>query len=271
MNAFRNEFAGQFFGVNGRFYNVHLWPVDAKIPERAHGKFSTQTFVSERRYYTERGVRYAIWFTARYDDNCKNGHNDFAVTGEIWEATHDGRVKGRDCVSCGCLHDDIAKRFPEIVHVLKWHLCGETGPMHYAANTVYLAGDRDHNGLRKGETRQIINGKTKLPAWHLVAIDANGAEIALHKLEKYVDGATRPDCPYGLEYRPWCHEGEGKARDLDAARRVAIWPDATDAELSVEPNDLRAALADRLPALLADFRAMIDASGFIWSDDSSAI
>lgn len=140
--------------------------------------------------------------------------------------------------------------------------------MHYAANTVYLAGDRDHNGLRKGEARQIINGKSKLPAWRLVAIGADGAEIELHKLEKYVNAATKPDCPYGLEYRPWLREGEGKARDLDAARRVAIWPDATDAELSAEPDELRAALAARLPALLADFRAMIDASGFAWSAES---
>lgn len=271
MNAFRNEFAGQFFGVSGRFHNVHLWPVDAKIPERAHGKFSTQTFVSERRYYTERGVRYAIWFTARYDDNCKNGHNDFAVTGEIWQATRDGRTIGRDCVAFGCLHDDIAKRFPEIAHILKWHLCGETGPMHYAANTVYLAGDRDHNGLRKGEKRQIINGKTKLPVWRLVAVDAGGAEIGLYDLEKQVVAAAKPNCPYKLEYRPLWWEGEGKVRELEAARRVAIWPDATDAELIVEANDLRAALADRLPALLADFRAMIDASGFIWDDGSSAI
>lgn len=265
MTAFRNEFAGRFFGVSGRFNSVHLWPADAKIPERAHGKFSTQTFVSERRFYTENGTRYAIWFSARFDDNCTNGHNDFAVTGEIWQATHDRRIMGRDCVSCGCLHDDIATYFPEIAHVLKWHLTGETGPMHYAANTVYLAGDRDHNGLRKGEKRQIVNGKTKMPSWHLVAVDADGAKIDLHKLPKYVDGAAKPDCPYGLEYRPWCREGEGKARDLDAARRVAVWPDATDAELSVEPDELRAALAARLPGLLANFRAMIDASGFFWN------
>lgn len=265
MNAFRNEFAGQFFGVNGRFHNVHLWPVDAKIPERSHGKFSTQIFRSERRYFAEYGRRHAIWFTARYDDNCKNGHNDFAVTGEIWLANASGSPVGPDSVACGCIHEEIAKHFPEVAALLKWHLCGETGPMHYAANAVYLAGDRDHKGLRKGERRQIINGKTKLPAWQLVAIDASGAEMELYKLEKYIDSASKPDTSITLEYRPWCTEGEGKARDFDGARLLALWPDATDAELSVAPDELRAALAARLPGLLAEFRAMIDASGFLWT------
>lgn len=264
MTAFRNEFEGKFFEVPGRFHSVHLWPVDSKIPERSHGKFSTQTFVSERRYYNENGARFAIRFTARFDDNCKNGHNDFAITGEIWRATQHDHVFGHDCVACGCLHDEIVKRFPEIAHIVKWHLCGETGPMHYAANAVYLAGDRDHNGLRKGETRQIVNGKSKLPAWRLVAIDANGAEVEIHKIDKYIDAATKPDCPYGLEYRPWLREGEGKARELAAARNVAIWPEATDEELSVPSDDLRAVLNARLPGLLAEFRAMIDASGFVW-------
>lgn len=265
MNAYRDEFAGEFFGVKGRFDNVHLWPVDTKLPERVHGKFSTQTFRSERRYFIEHNKRHAIWFTARFDDNCKNGHNDFSVTGEIWFANASGSPVGPDAIAAGCIHEEIAKHFPEVADILKWHLCGETGPMHYVANAVYLAGDRDHNGLRKGERRQIINGRTKLPAWQLVAVDANGAEIELHKLDRYVDAATQPKTFATLGYRPWCTEGEGKARDLDGARRMALWPDATDAELSVEPEELRAALAARLPSLLADFRAMIDASGFLWA------
>lgn len=268
MNAIRDEFAGAFFGVPGCFQNVHLWSsTDPKIPERARGKFSTQTFVSEWRKYQEGGRHYLIRFEARFDDNCRNGHNDFAITGEIWRSTHDGRKVGRDCESCGCVHDDIAKRFPEVAHVIKWHLTGEAGPMHYVANTVYLAGNRDHNGLLEGEKRQIKNGRTGLPCWHLVAVDDAGEEVETHKLPKYIDSEEQPPAAHRLEYRPWYRVGEGKARDLDAARRVAVWPDATDAELSVDPAELRAALEARLPALLAEFRAMIDASGFLWSTE----
>lgn len=266
MTNFRNEFAGSFFGVPGRFQAVHLWnSTDPKVPERARGKFLTQTFVSEWRKYQERGAWYVIRFEARFDDNCRNGHNDFAITGEVWRSTHDGRKVGGDCESCGCIHDDVAERFPEVAHVIKWHLTGETGPMHYVANAVYLAGDRDHNGLRAGESRQLRNGRTGLPSWQLVAVDYAGNEIAKHGLQKYLDAETQPTASCRLEYRPWCRIGEGKARELDKARSAAVWPEATDAELSVDPAELRAALEARLPALLAEFRAMIEASGFIWT------
>lgn len=58
---------------------------------------------------------------------------------------------------------------------------------------------------------------------------------------------------------------EGKARDLDAARRVANWPEATDAELCVEKAELVAALNARLPGLLARFEADVRGAGFAWT------
>jgi hypothetical protein len=58
--------------------------------------------------------------------------------------------------------------------------------------------------------------------------------------------------------------GEGKARDLDAARSCAVWPEATDAELSQDKPALEAALMARLPALIAAFRADMEAAGFAW-------
>ena len=52
---------------------------------------------------------------------------------------------------------------------------------------------------------------------------------------------------------------EGKEPDLEAARRSAIWPDATLAQLQD-----RDALKARLPALLAEFRRDIESLGFVW-------
>src|SRR5215472_1957083 len=72
----------------------------------------------------------------RYDDECGNGHNTFSITGEIY-------IPGRrDCESCGCLHEEIAKAFPELAPFIKWHLFSTDGPMHYVANTVYFASER---------------------------------------------------------------------------------------------------------------------------------
>ena len=49
----------------------------------------------------------AIWAHVRYDDECGNGHNTFAITGTV-------RVpKQRDAAAGGCLHDDLALAFPE--------------------------------------------------------------------------------------------------------------------------------------------------------------
>jgi hypothetical protein len=149
----------------------------------------------------------------------------------------------------------IAAHLPELAPVIKWHLCNSAGPMHYLDNAVYLAGDRDCWGLRKGEWRQLRNGKTGLAAWVLEADK---------ELPKYVDAQTQPGDTARLRYVPWGREGEGKERELDAARRVAVWPDATDAELTQEPDALKAALLARLPGLLREFRAAVESLGFVY-------
>ena len=59
--------------------------------------------------------------------------------------------------------------------------------------------------------------------------------------------------------------GEGKARELDSARRAAVWPEASDAELSRSKEELTAALLERLPRLIADFMADLEAAGFDWA------
>lgn len=189
-----------------------------------------------------------------FDDSSKNGHATFRITGDV----RDTRYKGdRGYIMGGCLHGVIAAHFPELAHLIPWHLCSTDGPMHYVANAVYLAGERDYNGLRAGEERQIRNGGTGLLAWKL---ERTGGD----DLPRYVDSDTRPTETQTLSYVPWMRVGEGKARELDAARRVAVWPDASDAELCAEPDTLKAALLARLPDLLARFRADMDACGFIW-------
>ena len=191
----------------------------------------------------------------RFDDQCGNGHNSFAITGTI-------RDKYGKEIGGGCCHDEISRVFRELKPLLKWHLCSTDGPMHYISNTLYLAGDRDCHGLKAGESRQLVNGHSKLPSWELVAVDENGEFIPTYKLPKYADAEKAPESTFKLEWRPWCRIGEGKARELDAARRSAVWPDATDEELMAE--DLRQRLEDRLPALLHDFQQAIEGFGFVW-------
>lgn len=92
--------------------------------------------------------------TIRHDDECHNGHNSFAIAGEVYtrtarhgeaKVTRDGKLFWLD--SCGCLHEVIAKHFPDLAPLLRWHLFSANGPMHYLANALYWAG---HAGWCKG-------------------------------------------------------------------------------------------------------------------------
>lgn len=77
-----------------------------------------------------------ITVTIRLNDECKNGHQDFAITADIYEA---GKPKtDRYFISGGCCHDDIAKAFPEFIPFIKLHLCDYEGiPMYAVENGFY--------------------------------------------------------------------------------------------------------------------------------------
>jgi len=198
-----------------------------------------------------------IIVTVRYDDQCHNGHNTLAITTEEYEAhpiPGEKRIEHKSgrtmwLQSCGCGHDIVAKHCPDLAPLLKWHLCSSDEPMHYIANTVYHAGDRDHWGLRKGEFRPAHNEQGRL-LW------------TLKRPEQTEVSSNEVPPPVTIEWESVGRLGEGKERDLDAARRCAVWLDATDEELIV--SGLKERLLARLPALMAEFREAVESLGFVW-------
>lgn len=246
----------------------------------------------------------------RYDDSRKNGHNTFCITGTI----RNPREKGDAAfLAGGCLHDEIKQHFPELAYLIPWHLCSTDGPMHYIANTVYHASNRDHNGLLEGEE----STNPRLMKHHVTFGDSSIVHKVSRRLKEFIDTALRdgtefivqsvhhdPDkgkttssfkpkyefagmackwheCPFNSpdEANQWlaaitsCRMnwtsrtnvfGEGKARDLDAARHAAIWPDATDDQLCSPRHVLESLLTGRLPGLLAEFRKVIEGLGFTY-------
>lgn len=82
--------------------------------------------------YTEGGETYKLTAKVRYDDECGNGHNTFAITGEQYRKRKNGTWEED---AFGCIHETVAKRFPELQPYIKWHSCSSDGPMHYLANT----------------------------------------------------------------------------------------------------------------------------------------
>ena len=95
--------------------------------------------------YTEDGQQYKITAEVRFDDECKNGHKTFSITGEILRKAKNGAWVF-DC--CGQIHDDIAKHFPDLVPFFKWHLCSTDGPLYYLENTLYWVDEGDIEAAR---------------------------------------------------------------------------------------------------------------------------
>lgn len=263
-----------------------------------------QTKTTEwREYKDEYGNRCRLKAKIRYDDECSNGHNTFAITATGEE--HSGG-RWRDSIG-GCCHDEIAKVFPEYKKYIKWHLMSADAPMHYIANATYHASNRDYNGLLKGEPNHK-HDKTGV-YFEGFPIEQNGFRSAagfvlfLQGLESFdlevigIDhddretygtkytfggyGSTWYDCPFDTEKEAlefleamntrkmifkkvvtsW---GKGKERDFDAARSCAIWPEATDEQLSLPRDELTALLEARRPALVAEFRADMEELGFTY-------
>lgn len=268
------------------------------LPESKLTKKQVKTF---HKSFREKGNSYRIVAEVRHDDECGNGHNIFSITGTIWQG-------GRE-VCGGCIHEEIAKHFPELAPFIKWHLTSTDAPMHYVANVIYLAGDRDYNGKRKGEVssydlaikfgsfpilwRTHGMGSGRFEKW-LGEMGAAAADCEVLRIDhedresykfapKYTLGGYADkwhECPFDTEDEAlrfiealkigfevvqiptaW---SEGKARELAAARSVAVWPEATDEQLSAEPEVLKAMLEERLPALMEAFKKDVESLGFVY-------
>lgn len=73
----------------------------------------------------------------RLSDSCKNGHNEFAITADIW---HKGahKLTERNIDRCGCCHEDILKKNPSLKLFVDLHLSDESGaPMNAVENGYY--------------------------------------------------------------------------------------------------------------------------------------
>ena len=72
----------------------------------------------------------------RLNDECKNGHQDFAITATFWEV---GKVRNdRNSIIGGCCHKEILKHFPEFKIFVNLHLSDCKGrPMYAEANGIY--------------------------------------------------------------------------------------------------------------------------------------
>lgn len=87
-----------------------------------------------------------IIVNVRYDDQCNNKHNTFAITGDVYKAG--SRSSSADIMG-GCIHDEIESNFPELKQYVKWHGCTSEGPLYYIANTIYHISNDNLNAAQQ--------------------------------------------------------------------------------------------------------------------------
>lgn len=82
------------------------------------------------------------------DDDCRNGHNDFSITADIYTAgkPHTDRY----FISGGCCHEEILKVMPELKIFVDLHLADVTGARMYAIDNGFyhlqgVIGTAEHN------------------------------------------------------------------------------------------------------------------------------
>lgn len=200
----------------------------------------------------------------RWDDSCNNGYNHLRVITAAYYILDDSAPlsyvdKEGKLTPVGALTpvfpltaDEFLALFPEVGALAKYHLMAPQGPLHYFANTVFLAGELDCWGYRKGEQRR--SNTTQLPLWRITWEQAQSQGHC----NTIVDSATKPF----PDAKPWLMEG--KDRELISARKTAIWPEATDEDLCLPQHDLINRLHDRLPGLVFDLKGRLEAAGFTY-------
>jgi len=170
--------------------------------------------------------------TIRHDDECGNGHNTFAITGDLAHLRRGVWLED----SFGMLHDEVTRFFPDLAPLLKWHLCSTDGPMHYVANSIYHA-------------RAIPKEQGQ---WYFYLEDNLIKIVNREEREKFI-------ARYGTwaEFKPY-YNTMAKDPDLAAARSCAIWPEAELADFTEEN------LLVRLPALMEEFKTAVESLGLVY-------
>jgi len=198
----------------------------------------------------------------RYDDQCNNGHNTFSITGTTYSSQTS--KSDRNTISSGCIHDDIVKYCPELEPLIKWHLTSSGEPMHYIANTLYHASNKNHSNLKKGEFNSFVYNVMVRDNCLFTSKVFYSFREWLHRDEAKTEAETflsciKPELNPSIVQVGHGQPSEGKEPELELARSSAVWLEATLEQLQDE-NLLKA----RLPKLMADFKTMVESLGFIY-------
>lgn len=251
--------------------------------------------------YKEDGKTFRITAKVRYDDQCGNGHNSFSITGYIDEKTSGGwREYSGGCIHEEIeKHFPKLKKYIKW-HLTRSdgprHYIANT--CYHASNRDYnglLAGEPNPRTYKTVVTFDNVPirhsfGNESFMRWlkECKSYDFEIIEIydKEHKYKKYTFGPYPEakegyQCPFDtLEQAEsvlialnkckltWLSIpssfGEGKERNFEAARDSAVWPEATEEQLSLPKEELKKLLEERLPGLMQEFKKDMLELGFTY-------
>lgn len=233
-----------------------------ELPTSKHTK---KQVIKHTVFYVEGGEKYKLVVAVSHDDECKNGHNTFRITGDLYHQIEHNRYS---LEACGCIHEDIGKHLPKLKPFLKWHGVSTATSRHSIANTLYHISERDYHGLLKGEfnsfTYRVMVEKGEEEKLLFSSRIFYTFRNWIHRDEAKEQAETflqniKPELDPYIERVGSGSPSEGKERDLEAARSSAVWPEATLEQLS--DRDL---LQERLPSLLISFKKDVQSLGLIY-------
>ena len=205
--------------------------------------------------------------TIRLNDECKNGHQDFSITADVYELTN-SRPRW---VSGGCCHDDILSVFPEFQIFVELHLCDYLGnPMYAVSNGFYHLKRMSQHEFCKyynidADQYQQINSAESQLHFYLLLIDSTiqatwkgKADAAISLLESLTGNTfevdsnrTNLDTPTDEEI---AEEGKRLADGYysDENKKARL-----DEDTSAKVSELRAKAEDGIAAIRAELAAKI--------------
>ena len=119
--------------------------------------------------------------------------------------------------------------------------------MHYVANTAYHA---------------LAHEPRYAWVYYTGPHDPLKIEDSKERLLGYVKADKAREAEGQPGYRIKWDEKSTKVANLDHARSTAVWPEATDEELTAPGLEMR--LQARLPKLMEEFKAAIEQLGFTY-------
>jgi hypothetical protein len=197
---------------------------DIELPASVLTKHQVKTYGPKE--YIENRRRYRITARVRWDDHCGNKRNCFVITADIdMQGTY-----GWQEYAGGMCHEEVAKHFPELAPFLKWHGTYSDGPTYYIENTLYWLGWRGYADGKPGSPPNLEH--------------ARNTAVWPELPEDFIAPTLPPGGTYGNsgEYR--------KNHSLGLFKQLE------------EP--IKAALLERLPALMQEFKRDVESLGFTY-------